>query len=68
LLLLILDSKEISANSKRCKKIFEEKYIEKTQRKEMYEYDKYFSKKLLDKKRENIKVLDDIIKIMEGKK
>jgi ribosomal protein L15E len=34
----------------------------------MYEYDKYFSKKLLDKKRENIKVLDDIIKIMEGKK
>jgi hypothetical protein len=68
LLLLILDSKEISTNSKKCKKIFEEKYIEKTQRKERYEYDKYFSKKLLDKKRENIKVLDYIIKIMEGKK
>ncbi|MCF7795403.1 RloB domain-containing protein [Patescibacteria group bacterium] len=67
LLLMILDSEEISANSKKCKRIFEEKYIEKTKRKERYEYDKYFSKELLEKKREIIKILDYIIKIMEGK-
>jgi len=67
LLLLILDSEEISADSKKCKKIFEEKYIAKRQRKEVYEYEKYFSKELLEEKRKIIKILDNIIKIMEGK-
>jgi hypothetical protein len=67
LFLLILDSRNISTDSKECKKVFEKEYIEKRQRKEAREYDKYFTKKSLDGKRKNIKILDSIIKIMEDK-
>jgi hypothetical protein len=66
LLLLILSSNEVSSDSKKCKKIFEEKYISKSHRKEIYEYDKHFPKDLLEEKRKLIKLLDYIIRIMEG--
>jgi hypothetical protein len=67
LLLLILESKNISTESKKCKKIFEHGYIAKKRRREVCEYEKYFTKEVLDRKRETIMILDSIIKIMEGK-
>lgn len=48
------------------KKIFESNYINKRQRKEGYEYDSIFTKRLLEEKRKTIKILDDILRIMEG--
>ena len=67
LLLSILDSSKISDSSPECKNIFESKYINKKKRKEAYEYDNIFTKELLEEKRVIIKILDDIIQIMEGK-
>ena len=67
LLLLILESKNISTESKKCKKVFEDEYIEKRLRRESYKYDKYFTKEMLEEKRKTIKMLNSVINIMEGK-
>ncbi|MCK5416036.1 RloB domain-containing protein [Candidatus Parcubacteria bacterium] len=67
LLLSILGSSKISNDSPECKKMFESEYINKRQRKEAYEYNNLFKKELLEEKRKTIKILDDILQIMEGK-
>lgn len=67
LLLTILGSKKISDISSECKKTFESNYISKRQRKEAYKYENIFTKKLLEEKRKTVKILDDILQIMEGK-
>ncbi len=69
LLLSVLESGiEFSAKtSVWCKKEFESKYIDKKKRGDKEEYDKYFSKKVLDFRRLNIKELNAIILLMEGK-
>lgn len=66
LFLLILNSKLISGKSLECKRRFELEYINRKQRRDLGEYDKYFAKGALDEKRNDIKILHDIIKVMEG--
>jgi len=67
LLLSIVDKKPIEKESSWCKKRFELKYIEKKKRGESDEYDKLFSKKLLNARRLKIIELNKLILIMEGK-
>ena len=68
LLLLILEEQTDKTNSKLCKQIFESKYIDRKKRNEPDEYNKLFTKKLLDKKRLKINELDNLLLIMEGVK
>ncbi len=49
-----------------CKKEFESKHIPKKKRKDKIEYEKLFSKTLLDKCRKKIPSLEEIIALMEG--
>ncbi|MFA6486049.1 MAG: RloB domain-containing protein [Candidatus Magasanikbacteria bacterium] len=54
-------------NSDDCKREFESKYISKQKRCELGEYQKLFSKDVLENKRGGIATLNKIITIMEGK-
>jgi len=67
LLISILDKEPIGKDSKWCKKHFEDNYIEKKKRREPKEYEKLFSKDLLEKKKVKIKQLKIIILVMQGK-
>lgn len=67
LLLLIFSEKIDGKNSEWCKNKFESTYIDKNKRGEPSEYDKFFTKKLLDSKRSKILELNKLILIMEGK-
>ena len=67
-LMSILEGKSFSLESSSwCKREFEKKYIGKSKRSDKRSYEKIFPKKLLNKKRKEIEVLDKIIGIMEGK-
>jgi hypothetical protein len=69
LLLSILESSiEFSTKTSLwCKKEFESKYVDKKKRGDKEEYDKYFSKKVLDSRRLDIRELNAIILLLEGK-
>ncbi len=67
LLISIIYKKPNGKNSRWCKNEFELKYLEKKKRGKPSEYDKLFSKKLLDSKRSAIFELNKLISIMEGK-
>lgn len=67
LLLSILGFKSDPTNSSNCKKEFESKFIDKTKRSEPKEYDKIFTKQVLEVKRKSNDTLNKIINIMEGK-
>lgn len=54
-------------NSTWCKNEFQKKYIEKKKRAEMSEYQKIFTKKVLDKAKGRIEILQCIISLMDGK-
>ena len=67
-LMSILEGKSFSLESSGwCKREFEKKYIDKSKRSDKRSCEKIFPKKLLNKKRKEIEVLDKIISIMEGK-
>ncbi|MCK4592029.1 RloB domain-containing protein [Candidatus Parcubacteria bacterium] len=67
-LMSILEDKNFSFESSSWyKREFEKKYISKSKRGDKRSYEKIFPKKLLNKKRKEIGILDKIIGIMEGK-
>ena len=66
-LLLSILGQHPKNNSADCKSGFESKYINKQKRCELGEYQKLFSKSVLENKRKILVILDKIIIIMEGK-
>ena len=68
LLAILNDGKNYSnKQSSWCKSEFESKYLDKKKRTELNEYEKYFSKGLLDAQRSKISELNKLVLIMEGK-
>jgi len=67
LLLTIIDKEPNGQNSIWCKNEFESKFIDKKKRDEPSEYDKLFTKELLNSKRSKLVDLNKLILIMEGK-
>lgn len=67
-LLAILNDGENYSDQKSswCKKEFEHKYLDKKKRTELNEYEKYFSKDLLDEQKTKLKELNKLISIMDG--
>lgn len=63
LLMSILEKKGNFENktSGECKKIFEKKYIDSKRRAELQEYEKVFSRSILDARRKSIPALNEII-------
>lgn len=69
-LLLAILRKGVSFSNKPpdwCKSEFESNYLDKHKRTEIEEYQKVFPKKMLEKRRKDVPILNQLILIMEGR-
>lgn len=66
-LLSIVNGKLTGRNSSWCKSEFESKYMDQKKRGDLNEYAKVFPKELLDAQRANVRELNTLVVIMEGK-
>lgn len=67
LFLKILGNKTSTKDSNWCKREFETKYIDKKKRRDVNDYQKLFSKDLLDDRRKQIPELERLLRVIEAK-